>query len=152
MSTKGKRGLKLSIISGTSLEEEETLLNVTSFNYNKKKKTFNFTHEKPKSTETKKKDNRSVIIDVGGDRFTALKSTLERYPMTRLGKVVKANTVEQILQNCDEFVPGMTPEFFFDRNPDNFPSIPNMYRTDKFHTTGAGFALVLRNDLDYWGH
>ena len=26
-----------------------------------------------------------------------------------------------------------------------------MYRTDKFHTTGAGCALVLRNDLEYWG-
>ena len=39
-----------------------------------------------------------------------------------------AQTVEKILLLCDEFLPGDPPEYFFDRNPVNFPTILNMYR------------------------
>ena len=39
-----------------------------------------------------------------------------------------ATTVDKILQLCDEFLPGNPPEYFFDRNPVNFPTILNMYR------------------------
>ena len=35
----------------------------------------------------------------------------------------------KILEFCDEFVPGETLEFFFDKNPENFTSILNIYRT-----------------------
>ena len=48
---------------------------------------------------------------------------------------MRANTIERILEICDEFTPGETPEYFFDRNPDNFPAILNMYRTGTLHTT-----------------
>ena len=93
---------------------------------------------------------KTVILDVGGERFTACRSTLQKYPGTRLGKLMRASTIEKILENCEEFVPGDPPEYFFDRNPDNFPSILNMYRTGKFHTTERGCALVLQRDLEYW--
>ena len=92
---------------------------------------------------------KTVILDVGGDRFTALRSTLHRFPTTRLGRLVRADTIDKILENCDEFFPGDPPEYFFDRNPDNFPAILNLYRTNKFHTTGSGCALVLQKDLEY---
>ena len=74
------------------------------------------------------KMKHSVILDVGGDRFLALKSTLLRHPTTRLGRLMMATTVDKILQLCDEFLPGNPPEYFFDRNPVNFPTILNMYR------------------------
>ena len=94
---------------------------------------------------------KTVILDVGGDRFTAMRSTLQKYPATRLGKLMRASTIEKILEYCDEFVPGNPPEYFFDRNPDNFPAILNMYRTNTFHTTESGCALVLQRDIKYWG-
>jgi hypothetical protein len=37
------------------------------------------------------------------------------YPNTRLGKLVKAKKVEDILDLCDDYCPGQPPEFFFDR-------------------------------------
>mgnify|MGYP001213085528 CR=1 FL=1 len=45
-----------------------------------------------------------------------------------LGPLIRAETIDKILSLCDEFTPGNTPEYFFDRNPDNFPAILNMYR------------------------
>ena len=29
---------------------------------------------------------------------------------------MRADTIEKILEMCDEFTPGETPEYFFDRN------------------------------------
>ena len=71
---------------------------------------------------------RDIIIDVGGERFTASRNIIETFPATRLGRLVRADTIDKILELCDEFTPGETPEYFFDRNPDNFGSILNMYR------------------------
>ena len=73
-----------------------------------------------------------------------LKLTLElffRFPATRLGKLMRAESVEKMLELCDEFVPGEVPEYFFDKNPENFPAILDMYRTSTFHTTESGCAL-----------
>ena len=56
-------------------------------------------------------------------------SHVTRDTVSRLGKLVRADTIEKVLELCDEFTPGDPPEYFFDRNPDNFPAILNMYRT-----------------------
>ena len=60
---------------------------------------------------------------------------------------MRAGSVRTILELCDEFTPGENPEFFFDRNPDNFPAILNLYRTGRLHATERGCALVLQQDL-----
>ena len=41
------------------------------------------------------------------------------YPNTRLGKLVKANKLEEVLDLCDDFCPGQPPEYFFDRYENN---------------------------------
>ena len=64
-----------------------------------------------------------------------------RFPATRLGKLMRADTVAKMLELCDEFIPGEVPEYFFDKNPENFPAILDMYRTSTFHTTESGCAL-----------
>ena len=38
------------------------------------------------------------------------------------------NDYSQVLELCEEFVPGEVPEYFFDKNPENFPAILDMYR------------------------
>ena len=66
--------------------------------------------QKVKRCVVNSRTKKIVILDVGGDRFTALRSTLHRFPTTRLGRLVRANTIEKILENCDEFFPGDPPE------------------------------------------
>ena len=92
-----------------------------------------------------------VTLDVGGEIFTTTKKVLAKYPNTRLGKLMRATSLEKILELCDEFTPAERPEYFFDRNPDNFPSILDMYRTGRFHMSEKGCALVQQKDIQYWG-
>ena len=42
----------------------------------------------------------------------------------RLTELIK----QGILTFCDEFVPGDPPEYFFDKNPENFPAILELHR------------------------
>ena len=39
-----------------------------------------------------------------------------------------AFVAQGILTLCDEFVPGDPPEYFFDKNPENFPAILELHR------------------------
>ena len=41
--------------------------------------------------------------------------------------MMKVNN-QGILTFCDEFVPGDPPEYFFDKNPENFPAILELHR------------------------
>ena len=36
---------------------------------------------------------------------------------------------QRILELCDEFVPGDPPEYFFDKNPENFSAILELHRS-----------------------
>ena len=63
---------------------------------------------------------------------------------------MRATQLATILEHCDEFIPGDPPEYFFDRNPENFSSILDIFRTGYFHVSEAGCALVLQKDLEYW--
>lgn len=68
--------------------------------------------------------------------------TFYRFPATRLGKLMRASSVEKILELCEEFVPGDVPEFFFDKNPENFASVLEMYRSGKFHIPDGGRGII----------
>ena len=48
---------------------------------------------------------------------------------------MRAASVDEILRYCEEFFPGKPPEFFFDRNPENFPAILDMYRSVRYRKT-----------------
>ena len=94
-----------------------------------------------------------IIIDVGGERHQACRESFSKYPETRLGKLVNSSDIEEILSLCEEFVPGNPPEFFFDRNPENFSAVLEMYRSGKFHIpdSARACAMVMRRDFLYWG-
>lgn len=47
--------------------------------------------------------SRALILDVGGRRHKVLDSNFNIFPNTRLGKLVRAKTLEEILNLCDGF-------------------------------------------------
>ena len=58
--------------------------------------------------------------------------------------------MEEVLKLCDEFTPANPSEYFFDRNPDRFPVILNMYRIKELHMMKNGCSLVFQKELEYW--
>ena len=64
-----------------------------------------------------------------------------------------ATEISNILQYCEEFVPGEVAEYFFDHNPDTFGAILEMYRAGSFHIPegSRSCAFVMRRDFEYWG-
>ena len=66
---------------------------------------------------------------------------------------MRAESIEEILFYCEEFFPGEPPEYFFDRNPDNFPQILDMYRSvslSLLHNVKSKRREVWKSILIYW--
>lgn len=78
--------------------------------------------------------SRRLTLVVGGTRHEVLWTTLARFPNSRLGRLSRCRTQEEILRLCDGFNLDANPvEFFFDRHPSCFVSVINFYRTGKLH-------------------
>nr|VZH93462.1 unnamed protein product [Spirometra erinaceieuropaei] len=98
---------------------------------------------------SRSKSNR-VILNVGGDRHEVLWRTLDRLPHSRLGRLGHALTHEAITQICDDYSLEDN-EYFFDRHPQSFGCVLNMYRTGHLHTVDDICILAYHSDLVYWG-
>ena len=104
------------------------------------------------------KQSRDIIVlNVGGTRFHVMKSNFAAWPSTRLSRLVRAGTEEEILSLCDGFTPNVDSpqgrvEYFFNRNWTTFNSILDIYRRGKLHGMTASCAMTFHDDLDYWGN
>ncbi|MEE6499957.1 hypothetical protein FKM82_003654 [Ascaphus truei] len=91
-----------------------------------------------------------IIINVGGIKYLMPWSTLDEFPMTRLGKLRFCSSYEEITQVCDDFDED-TNEFFFDRNPCAFSMIVNFLAAGKLRLLREMCALSFQDELTYWG-
>ena len=73
---------------------------------------FGKTLKSKSSPEKEKEPIRCVILDVGGERFTAQRNSLLKYPTTRLGKLMRSSTISG--EKLD--VMQIKREIFFPRN------------------------------------
>ena len=76
--------------------------------------------------------------------------------MLRLGRIMRAKSVKEILSLCDGYYPSSIspekkPEYFFNQNPDNFNSILDIYRIGKLHRTRSTCAITYSKYIEYWG-
>lgn len=103
---------------------------------------------------------RSVVMNVGGQKYETLIKNFANFPNSRLYRLVHANTPEDILRYCDRYKPGFengspndyTPaEYFFDRNWTGFAAILDTYRTGNLHLNANICAVMTRDDMEYWG-
>ncbi|XP_023682833.1 potassium voltage-gated channel subfamily G member 4a isoform X2 [Paramormyrops kingsleyae] len=91
-----------------------------------------------------------AIINVGGNRYTFPWSTLEEFPLTRLGRLRLCSSLEEITQVCDDY-DEVAREYFFDRSPSAFRVILNFLAAGKLRMLREMCALSLHDEFDYWG-
>ena len=101
--------------------------------------------------EILKNKHRTVVINIGGIDYRSKISNFSKFPASRLGKIFRAKTTDEILKLCDGYIPGAPPILFFDKNDQNFSAILDMYRMNQLHVCGQNCALVTQEDLAFWG-
>ena len=62
-----------------------------------------------------KEDKRTVHLNMRGKKHKIRVAHFRAHPDTRLGRLLKATCIEEILELCDHFFPGQPPEYYFDR-------------------------------------
>ena len=102
--------------------------------------------------------SKSVLLNVGGQKFEVLRKNLANFPGSRLWKIAHANTHEEILRVCDRYTPGkdleadfVPAEYYFDHNYTSFPQILDAYRSGHLHLPASHCAYTTREDMAYWG-
>ena len=74
---------------------------------------------------------------------------LETKPLTRLGKLARAKSHEDILNLVDAYSL-VSNEIYFDRDPATFNCILNYYRTSRLHMIDEVCILGYAEDLQFW--
>ena len=92
-----------------------------------------------------------VCFNVGGKKFYAMKTNFTRYPSTRIGTLMRASSVTEILESCDDYIPGEIQEFFFDRSWKGFNDVLDVYRVGHLHLSSGGLcAMRIKAMIEYW--
>uniref|UniRef100_A0A674I1F7 Potassium voltage-gated channel modifier subfamily G member 1 n=1 Tax=Terrapene triunguis TaxID=2587831 RepID=A0A674I1F7_9SAUR len=91
-----------------------------------------------------------IIINVGGIKYLLPWTTLDEFPLTRLGQLKFCNNFDEILNICDDYDVTCN-EFFFDRNPGAFRTILTFLRVGKLRLMREMCALSFQEELLYWG-
>ncbi|XP_036448396.1 potassium voltage-gated channel subfamily G member 1 [Colossoma macropomum] len=91
-----------------------------------------------------------VIINVGGLRYQLPWTTLEDFPLSRLGQLRLCSSFDEIMRVCDDYDVARN-EFFFDRSPCAFRTILTFLRAGKLRSLREMCALSFREELLYWG-
>lgn len=92
----------------------------------------------------------AAIINVGGIKYRIPWSTLEEFPLTRLGKLRSCSNEEEIMDVCDDY-DGSRNEYFFDRSPSAFRTIVSFLAAGKLRLLREMCALSFQEELLYWG-
>lgn len=91
-----------------------------------------------------------AIINVGGLRYQLPWTTLEDFPLSRLGQLHLCSSFDEIMDICDDYDVTHN-EFFFDRSPSAFRTILTFLRAGKLRSLREMCALSFREELLYWG-
>ena len=93
---------------------------------------------------------KTVVLNVGGQRHEISWSKLEKITTSRLCKIRFAKELSEIASLCDE-VDVNKNEIFFDRPARYFGAILNFYQTGKLHLIEDSCVLAFYDDLEFWG-
>ncbi|XP_036429421.1 potassium voltage-gated channel subfamily S member 3a [Colossoma macropomum] len=95
-------------------------------------------------------DDSFINLNVGGYKQKVARVVLQRFPHTRLGKLLCCHSEAAILELCDDYS-AVEREYYFDRNPRFFCYVLNFYHTGKIHLMEELCVFSFSQELEYWG-
>ncbi|XP_029316841.1 potassium voltage-gated channel subfamily S member 3a [Cottoperca gobio] len=95
-------------------------------------------------------DDCFINVNVGGFKQRMEHNVLNRFPQTRLGRLLCCSSKEAVLELCDDFTPSEM-EYYFDRNPHFFYYVLNFYLTGKLHLVDGLCVVSFFQEIEYWG-
>ena len=94
-----------------------------------------------------------IIFDLNGETFQIFKSNFNKWPTTRLSRLINANSESVRRGLCDEYsvnVDGIKTYKFY-RNPDHFNTILDLYRIGEVHCPKHNCFTTTMEELIFWG-
>lgn len=92
-----------------------------------------------------------ISVNIGGVRVVLQGDVVQRYPDSRLAQLLHCSTHSQdtISSLCDDFDPARR-EFYFDRDPDAFRCIIEVYYFDEIHIKRGICPICFIKEMEFW--
>ncbi|XP_032998999.1 potassium voltage-gated channel subfamily F member 1 [Lacerta agilis] len=96
-------------------------------------------------------EETEIVVNVGGVRQVLYGDHLNQYPKTRLAELVNclSGGYDTIFSLCDDYDPGKR-EFYFDRDPDAFKCIIDLYYFGEVHMKKGICPICFKNEMEFW--
>lgn len=96
-------------------------------------------------------EEAEITVNIGGVKQVLCGDVLTRYPETRLAELVDCSlkTSEEIYALCDDYDPE-TGEFYFDRDPEAFKCIAELYYYGEVHMKRGICPICFMKEMEFW--
>ncbi|XP_026864052.1 potassium voltage-gated channel subfamily F member 1 [Electrophorus electricus] len=96
-------------------------------------------------------EEKEIAVNIGGVRLVLCGDILNRYPESRLAELVNCSTrsFDVISSLCDDYDPG-NQEFYFDRDPDSFKCIVEVYYFGEIHMKRGICPICFIKEMEFW--
>ncbi|XP_059369574.1 potassium voltage-gated channel subfamily F member 1-like [Carassius carassius] len=98
-------------------------------------------------------EETEIAVNIGGVKHILHGDVLNRYPETRLAELVNRatdSTHEDLCALCDDY-DDLKREFYFDRDPEAFKCILELYYYGEIHIKRGICPMRFMREMDYWG-
>ncbi|XP_054618173.1 potassium voltage-gated channel subfamily F member 1-like [Dunckerocampus dactyliophorus] len=97
-------------------------------------------------------DYSEIVVNIGGVKQVFCGDVLNRFPDTRLAELVNSmshQSTEDISALCDDYDPD-NGEFYFDRDPDAFRCITELYYYGEIHVKRGICPICFMKEMEFW--
>ncbi|XP_006011149.1 potassium voltage-gated channel subfamily F member 1 [Latimeria chalumnae] len=96
-------------------------------------------------------EETEIVVNVGGVRQVLYREILNRFPDTRLAELANCSSsgYDVIFSLCDDYDP-VKGEFYFDRDPDAFKCIIDVYYFGEVHMKKGICPICFKNEMEFW--
>ncbi|KAL4630604.1 potassium voltage-gated channel subfamily F member 1-like [Arapaima gigas] len=96
-------------------------------------------------------EENKILVNIGGVKQVLSGYLLNRYPETRLAELANSSScsLDYMSCLCDEYDP-VNREFYFDRDPDVFKCIVDVYYTGEIHMKRGVCPICFKKEMEFW--